>query len=357
MPEANKEVMEKIQEPTTTQVAESTSATGLPSGKPKKAKPSQEEIEAARKKKREEMPEGMSKSQWKKLLRQQKWEETKDEYRQKKKEKKKAAVKRRREALRNGDLDDELVQHYHQLKKARILPKKQIPSGVNILMDCEFDDLMTNKEIVSLSNQVTRSYLAKRHCEYEVGLTVTSFNKNLKNRFDSVISHYKQWQNIEFATNDHLEELLPTDPAELQKYVYLTADTDEIIQELEPGHTYIIGGIVDKNRHKELCLKKAQKLGLRVGKLPIDKYIEINGRQVLATSHVYELCCKWFELGKDWGKAFNEVLPPRKVGKAEVGEGDKEDGEEEDDEDEEQGEGEEEEILESENAEEEVQSN
>lgn len=43
------------------------------------------------------------------------------------------------------------------------------------------------------------------------------------------------------------------------KIVYLTADTEEKLERLEPGMRYIVGGIVDKNRYKELCLKKAQR--------------------------------------------------------------------------------------------------
>ena len=273
--------------------------------------PSAEEIEAARKRARVELPEGMSRNQYKKLQRQKKWDETKSEYRKIKKEKKKAAAKRRKE---QGIVDEET--NYHMARRPKTLPKNQIATNVHVIMDCEFDELMNQKEIVSLSNQIARSYSAKRHCEYEVSLKISSFNKTLKQRFDKLVSQYKLWKNIEFEENDKLADILPIDsPEELSKYVYLTADTDEVINDLEPDHTYIIGGIVDKNRHKLLCVNKAKELGLRVGKLPIDKYIEMNGRQVLATSHVYELCCKWFETGKDWGKAFNEVLPPRKVKK------------------------------------------
>ncbi|KAK6457291.1 guanine-1-methyltransferase-domain-containing protein [Scheffersomyces xylosifermentans] len=265
----------------------------------------------------------MSRNQYKKLQRLKKWDETKTEYRKIKKQKKKAAAARRKEMIKKGEMTEEEA-IYHQARKPRALPKKQIPTDVKIIMDCEFDDLMNHKEIVSMSNQVTRSYSAKRHCKYDVDLKISSFNKNLKARFDKSVSQYKLWQNIDLLENEKLSDILPMDsPEELAKYVYLTADTDEVIQELQPGHTYIIGGIVDKNRHKKLCLNKAKELGLKVGKLPIDKYIELNGREVLATSHVYELCCKWFESGKDWGKAFNDVLPPQ--GK---------DGEEDEDEDE-----------------------
>lgn len=263
------------------------------------------------------VPEGMTKREYKRQLKQQRWEETKDEYKKKKREKKKAARERRKERIKeaetNGSSCEEL-HNYHQMKRAKVAPQEQVGTDVKIIMDCEFDSFMNDREIVSLSNQITRSYSAKKHSTYDVQLDITSFNKNLKKRFEKAIPQYDKWTNVKFSENDKLEDILPMDDDQaLSKYVYLTADTDEVVDTLEPDHTYIIGGIVDKNRHKNLCLNKAQSLGLRIGRLPIDKYIKMNGRQVLATSHVFELCCKWFENNKDWGKAFNEVLPPRKV--------------------------------------------
>lgn len=276
-----------------------------------------DDVESKYKRQKVVVPEGMTKREYKRQLKQQRWEETKDEYKQKKREKKKAARDRRKERIReaeaNGETSEEM-QNYHQMKRAKVAPKEQIGTDVKIIMDCEFDSLMNDKEIVSLSNQITRAYSAKKHSLYDVQLDITSFNKNLKKRFEKAIPQYNKWTNVKFVENEKLEDILPMDDAEaLSKCVYLTADTDEVIDTLEPHHTYIIGGIVDKNRYKNLCLNKAKELGLKIGRLPIDKFIQMNGRQVLATSHVFELCCKWFENDKDWGAAFNEVLPPRKV--------------------------------------------
>ena len=50
--------------------------------------------------------------------------------------------------------------------------------------------------------------------------------------------------------------LLPTGGA--ADLVYLTADSEEELVELDPGKAYIVGGIVDRNRHKGICLAKAQ---------------------------------------------------------------------------------------------------
>lgn len=273
-----------------------------------------EAAESDCKRQKVEIPEGMSKNAWKKLQKQKKWEEQKEEYRLHRKEKKQAAKQRKLENKANGVQE---AKHYHDMAKKHI-PKSQTETGVKVIMDCDFDELMNDKEIVSMSNQITRCYSAKRHALFNVELVISSFNKRLKERFEKSVPDYLNWKGMDFRDNELLTDILPTDKLELSKYVYLTADTDTELESLDEGHTYIIGGIVDKNRYKRLCVEKAHKLGLRVGRLPIGKYIQMNSRHVLATSHVYELMCMWYEKDKNWEEAFNHVLPPRKLKTAEA---------------------------------------
>lgn len=250
------------------------------------------------------IPEGLSKSAWKKLQKKKRWEENKEEYREQRKEKRKEARARKVERRAQGLAVE---------SQKKGLPQKQIDTGINVLIDCEFDDLMSDKEVVSLSNQITRCYSAMRHSGYRVGLTVSPVNKRLKERFDGALSDYKNWKNVTFHDDKTFDDFVKEQPGQKDAVVYLTADTEEELTELEEGKTYVIGGIVDKNRHKNLCINKAKEHGVKFARLPIGKYIQMNCRHVLATSHVFELMCLWFEKNKDWEAAFNAVLPPRKI--------------------------------------------
>lgn len=53
--------------------------------------------------------------------------------------------------------------------------------------------------------------------------------------------------------------------------VYLTGDSDNELQELSEDEAYIIGAMVDHNRHKGITYKRAIEAGIRHARLPLDK--------------------------------------------------------------------------------------
>ncbi|KAI5268756.1 hypothetical protein E4T47_07576 [Aureobasidium subglaciale] len=110
--------------------------------------------------------------------------------------------------------------------------------------------------------------------------------------------------------------------------IYLSADSDHTLTELKPFSTYIIGGLVDKNREKGICAARAQAAGIKTARLPIGDYLAMASRKVLTTNHVHEIMLRWLECG-DWGEAFMKVIPKRKGGqlKGYAGEGGEEDDE------------------------------
>ncbi|KAL7411521.1 guanine-1-methyltransferase-domain-containing protein [Mrakia frigida] len=97
-----------------------------------------------------------------------------------------------------------------------------------------------------------------------------------------------------------------------ENVVYLTADSPHEIDALEEGMTYVIGGIVDHNRYKNLCLDKAEKLGIKTARLPIGTYLSaMPTRKVLTVNQVYEILTGWVEF-RDWEVVLQKVIPQRK---------------------------------------------
>jgi len=88
-----------------------------------------------------------------------------------------------------------------------------------------------------------------------------------------------------------------------KKLVYLTADSPNTIEKLDSDKIYIIGGLVDHNRLKGATLNKAISEGISTAKLPLDEYIQLASRKVLAVNHVFAILLDVSEHG-DWEKIF-----------------------------------------------------
>lgn len=158
-------------------------------------------------------------------------------------------------------------------------------------------------------------------------LTLTSFDDTLKDILDQKLPTWQQWKERKVLINS--ESYM--DIFDKDSLVYLSADSDNVIERLEEGKNYIIGGIVDKNRYKNLCQDKAVKQGIKTARLPIGNYLQMASRKVLTVNQgelihcihslqlniyhiilVCEIMLKWLEL-EDWQQAFMETIPGRKL--------------------------------------------
>ncbi|CAG8636977.1 guanine-1-methyltransferase-domain-containing protein [Gigaspora rosea] len=237
----------------------------------------------------------LSKNALKKLLKQQKWEESRQERKAAQKEKDKKKKLEKKKAVELGLIPP-------PIKKPK---PNQITSNMRVVIDLSFDSMMTDTEITSVSSQLTRCYSANRSTLHSVNLFFTSYGQRIQNRFDTKIQSHINWKDVVFDTKSYLERFDKDD------LVYLTADATDVIDELDENKVYIIGGIVDKNRHKNLCYDKAKKENIATAQLPIEKCIKLTTRKVLTINHVFEILVRWLEY-KDWQKAFLDVIPQRK---------------------------------------------
>ncbi|CAH0554779.1 unnamed protein product [Brassicogethes aeneus] len=174
---------------------------------------------------------------------------------------------------------------------------------VGICIDLSFSDLMINKDMAKTIKQILRVYTENRRAKAPMQLHLTSFNGKSK---EEMARHngYENWD-----INIHEKDYLDIFPKE--KLVYLSSESDNVIQNFDDDKIYIIGGLVDHNFHKGICLKKANEQGIAHAQLPISEYFWMKTRKVLTINQVFEIILRITE-GKNWKEAFEMILPKRK---------------------------------------------
>ncbi|KAK6505255.1 tRNA (guanine(9)-N(1))-methyltransferase [Arthrobotrys musiformis] len=257
----------------------------------------------------------LSKNQQKKLLKKQKWEESRESRRALRREKMAAKRVRQREerdaAKTNPRIEnpEDGSKPWKKRKNNRKLERKSKRLAIRCIVDCSFDDYMMDKEVASLGAQVSRCYSDNRIARFSMDLWLTCVDKRLRSHLHLMHGDkWKSWRKIHITDSDY--EIV-RDDVQARNIVYLSSDSDDTLETLEEGKTYIVGGIVDKNRYKGLCFNKAVGQGLQTAKLPIGEYIKMTGRVTLTTNQVVEIMLRWLEL-KDWKAAFEAVIPTRK---------------------------------------------
>jgi len=207
----------------------------------------------------------------------------------------------------NGNAFPKVTNEYTEklkIKKAKKLHEQpRQTNGIRIAIDLDFDTLMNDREIKSLAQQIMFSYGANQRAEKEFDLYLTTFKDKIQKRM-AILSGFNKWT-INTTEKSYHEVF------NKNELIYLTSESPNVITSLDPTKVYVIGGIVDHNRHKGITYLKAQEKGIQTGQLPISEFISIASRKVLAVNHVFEILLKYTE-NPDWEKAFLTVIPARK---------------------------------------------
>ena len=172
---------------------------------------------------------------------------------------------------------------------------------------------MTFKELNSLALQIRYCYSVNRKATKPVYFSVAGLTGTPWDLLGKVEGFPDQWLKRGFdCSSKSLTEMHP----DTSKLVYLTSDSEHTLERLDNQTTYVIGGIVDRNRLKRAAIGRAESLGIATAKLPIADYLQLVSTKVLTCNHVFEILLKCHENGNDWKKAMLDVLPHRKDVKA-----------------------------------------
>lgn len=265
----------------------------------------------------------LSKRAQKKLIKQQKCEAKKAEKKAVAKEQKRLDKERKRKewdeklSTVSEEEKSKMIEERKGVRKERMEKRseerdrkierltKAKENGQNIIIDLEFSHLMTVTELRSLVQQIMYCYAVNSRCASPCHLWLTGCNGDMETQLDKLPGSDK-WI-MEKKSESYIEALQTLKDS----LVYLTADAEKVLDDLDPKKMYIIGGLVDRNRWKGITMKKAMEQGIEAARLPIGNYVKMSSSQVLTVNQVMEILLKYLET-RDWKDSFFQVIPQRK---------------------------------------------
>lgn len=257
----------------------------------------------------------MSKSQMKKQLRHQKYLANRPQRRQLEKEKRRA---RRRLLAEERDTEVQSSKRHHTLMS-------ESKNRFRIVIDMDFEDYMTDSEICKAVQQVSRIYSINRHSENPFQLFISSLKGKIKDKCATKNVGYQNWD-VNMSELDYVtlfqdqsdKQISDTSSISNGNFIYLSGDANETLADTDTllkdeSKIFVIGGLVDHNRHKNLCHKRALERGISTARLPIDEHLTLNQRRILSTVTVFEILLHLLGSRKQWPEALLAAIPKRKI--------------------------------------------
>lgn len=236
----------------------------------------------------------LSKRQQKKLLKKQKWLATKDE--RKRKEKEKLKLKKMAKLKAGEDLGP-------SRKLLKLCTMASSACKQRLVIDMAFDDYMNEKDQCKAIKQIHRCYSSNRRAPNPLQFYVTSF-VGPSAKIMEKNNGFRNWD-----VNFREEKYFDVFPRE--DIVYLSSESENVIDDLDVNKVYVIGGLVDHNNHKGLCHQFAIDNKVAHARLPIDQYLEMKTRKVLTIDHVFQILLAVTQF-QTWKQAFLNIIPARK---------------------------------------------
>ena len=285
--------------------------------------------------------------------------------------KQKERQKRLQEAHNNGrdiQKEQELVAQRTMLgdgwrRRQVIWETEKLPCALqsfHICIDCSYESYMTKKEITSLAAQIRCCYGYNKRNDQPCQMVVTDLSMQQSPQTLQLLHQekgYNEWNNRaymsttlsphefyvnsdNYSTTLHVPTIISgivqhQPPHRITKIVYLTSDSENTLLTLDNDAVYVIGGIVDRNRHKGLAYARATQfmrsssttindpasnqrpqfdaISITTAKLPLMEYIaHMPSTPVLTINHVFHILLHYRNYNNDWNAAFQAILPTRK---------------------------------------------
>ncbi|XP_037048074.1 mitochondrial ribonuclease P protein 1 homolog isoform X2 [Bradysia coprophila] len=178
-----------------------------------------------------------------------------------------------------------------------------------LVFDCSYDEYMNRQEAKSAAKQLIEVFSGNRlHRDpFDLHFCNVNFNSPTFERVQSLIPTLR-----DRAFPLHLHETSYLDVFPKDKLVYLTPHCKTDLTDYDPDAVYIIGAMVDTSNHEPLSMMKAKTLGIKMAKLPLERYLDWGqGDKTLTLDQMLKIMLQW-RATQSWEKALQHV-PRRKV--------------------------------------------
>ena len=122
-----------------------------------------------------------------------------------------------------------------------------------VIVDCNFEDSHNDRAIVSLTSQLAYCHGINKRSKHPSYIYFTGVGSRTLTQLSK--TDYKNWRGVTVSSNEFTE----MEALRGREIIYLTADSDVLLESLDPKAAYVIGGIVDRNSLKGVTQQKAEK--------------------------------------------------------------------------------------------------
>lgn len=180
-----------------------------------------------------------------------------------------------------------------------------------IVFDCGFDREMSNLELKNCAKQMTICLAKNRIHKSPASIYLCNAhktNKLLEYLTQMIPSLYEHQCPLQITSQSYL------DMFDKNKLIYLTPHCREEMKYYDPDKIYILGALVDKRNPQPFTLAKAKREGIKMQRLPLDKYFTWNSGSNKSLTLNQVLCILLdLKVTQDWSTALINNVPPRKL--------------------------------------------
>ncbi|XP_047110883.1 mitochondrial ribonuclease P protein 1 homolog [Schistocerca piceifrons] len=182
--------------------------------------------------------------------------------------------------------------------------------GQKLVMDCSYDSQMVKREAQNCAKQLMMAFAENRLHDDPFDLHLCNINREsvtMQELHKFINPLYEDHFPLNLTENSYLD-LFPKD-----KIVYLTPHCREELINYDHEAVYVIGAVVDKSSLGPVSLAKAKREGVKMAKLPLDRYLTwgAGSGKSLTLNQMIQILLE-IKTSGDWGKALSFV-PRRKL--------------------------------------------